>query len=138
MGEARLKDIIEKRIEKQSSGCWNWKGAMRAGYGCVKVKGKIISAHRYFYSMFKGDIPDSMLILHNCDNKLCVNPDHLRLGTYKENFEDAVERGQAKGVLDRQKKPVKHPSKTSYNNGCRCDLCKAAKAESMRKYRMKK
>ena len=47
---------------------------------------------RYIYQMFKGEIPSGLVIRHTCDNKKCINPDHLILGTYKENTQDYMER----------------------------------------------
>ena len=119
----------------KATGCWNWKGATRSGYGAIKDKQKVVNSHRYFYIQFKGEIPNGLVVRHTCNNKLCVNPDHLVLGTHKDNYKDAVKAGSADGLLNQQKRPIKHPSKLSYDKGCRCELCKEAKAESMRRYR---
>ena len=84
--------------EVMPSGCWEWQGITRGaikgiGYGALTVKNKLTVAHRYSYEAFKGKIPEGMFVLHKCDNKPCVNPDHLELGTAKKNTEDAYERG---------------------------------------------
>lgn len=77
------------------SGCWLWEGARyQNGYGWLKVFGKTISAHRFSYELHKGAIPDGMHVLHSCDVKHCVNPDHLRAGTHAENMREASERGR--------------------------------------------
>ena len=55
------------------------------------------SSHRYSYSMFVGEIPEGYHVLHSCDNKVCVLPAHLRVGTNQDNANDRVERGQARG-----------------------------------------
>ena len=76
------------------TGCWEWTGHKSSvGYGLIKVFGRMSSVHRYSYELHKGPIPEGLHILHECDNKVCINPDHLRAGTHAENIEDAVARG---------------------------------------------
>lgn len=79
--------------------CWNWKGTYLAtGYGGfhLKVNGvkKFVRANRYAWINFRGEDPKENLVLHKCDNKACVNPNHLYLGDKKQNTKDAIERGQ--------------------------------------------
>ena len=77
------------------TGCWLWEGAKyQNGYGWLKVFGKVVSAHRFSYELHKGSIPEGMHILHSCDVRHCVNPDHLRVGTHQENMREAAERGR--------------------------------------------
>lgn len=77
------------------TGCWLWEGSTyQNGYGWLKVFGKIVSAHRYSYELHRGPIPCGGHILHSCDVKHCVNPDHLRVGSHAENMADAVARGR--------------------------------------------
>jgi|ERR1017187_988283 hypothetical protein len=65
--------------------CWEWNGFMNPnGYGMVKGD----FAHRYIYKLFKGFIPSSLCILHKCDNKKCVNPNHLSIGSRRANQVD--------------------------------------------------
>lgn len=60
------------------------------GYGQFGVGGKTQKAHRVSYSYFVGDVPKERLVLHSCDNRSCVNPNHLRIGTQKDNMDDMV------------------------------------------------
>lgn len=75
-------------------GCWLWTGDQTTnGYGRVEFKKKRIRAHRFSYETFKGNIEDGLLVCHSCDVKLCVNPEHLWLGTHQDNMEDAYKKG---------------------------------------------
>lgn len=75
------------------SGCWNWNGSLN-GYGRVNIGGKNRYAHRYFYELHRGKIPEGLLVLHRCDNKKCVNPEHLFTGTQVDNMKDMFEKGR--------------------------------------------
>ncbi len=93
--ECSLKCRILKNVF-ENNGCWEWKMATnaRSGYGMTSFNGKSMSAHRASYECFKGEIPNKMIVLHFCDNKKCVNPDHLILGTHKENTIDMMKKGR--------------------------------------------
>jgi HNH endonuclease len=92
--------ILNHSIPEPNSGCWLWIGGMtNAGYGvCGSEKKKTVSAHRLAYSVFKCEIPDGKIVAHSCDNRLCVNPEHLWLATHKQNSQDMVTKNRsAKG-----------------------------------------
>jgi len=77
------------------SECILWdKAVSNTGYGQKWYQGRMIGAHRYVYIKTFGSIPNGLMVLHRCDVKRCVNPEHLYLGTVKDNAKDAIERGQ--------------------------------------------
>jgi hypothetical protein len=121
--------------------CWFWLGALRgkSGYGAIKIEGKVVDTHRFSYSLHYGEIPKGMLICHTCDNKTCVNPNHLFLGTFKDNFEDAKTKKRIFDIGVYQKSRIpKHPSSNAYKNGCRCNECRNIEKLRVRNYRMRK
>jgi Autographiviridae endonuclease len=80
--------------------CWEWQRATQShGYGSTTIgKAKTALAHRVAYELDVGEIPERMCVLHRCDNRKCVNPNHLFLGTIQDNNRDKLEKGrQAKG-----------------------------------------
>lgn len=82
-----------------SGECWEWTGARNdCGYGVLKTcdkQSKMTRAHRFAWEVAHAvEIPEGMFVLHSCDNPPCVRPDHLRLGGYKENIRDMLERGR--------------------------------------------
>lgn len=101
------KNILDKfwsRVKKMPSGCWHWTGIQHRNktthdleYGILQVgprnNRKNIRANRLSWELHYGPIPEGMMVLHKCDNKLCVNPEHLELGDNSKNIQDAWDRG---------------------------------------------
>jgi hypothetical protein len=76
-------------------GCWFWTGAkVPDGYGHVNLSGKQMAAHRAAWELTYGPIPDGLCVLHHCDNRACVKPTHLWLGTKKDNALDMTIKGR--------------------------------------------
>lgn len=80
------------RVEKSApEQCWPWRGDKNhRGYGRFREK----MTHRLAYELVKGPIPEGLIVRHRCDNPPCCNPDHLLVGTYADNTDDAVERNR--------------------------------------------
>lgn len=80
---------------KITDSCWLWIASKDSkGYGGFRFLGKMNKAHRISWLLFKGSIPNKMLICHKCDTPACVRPSHLFLGTYMDNSTDCVNKGR--------------------------------------------
>ena len=93
----QINDSICSRLDKytdKTDSCWVWVGYKnKHGYGMLMVNKKLTSAHRLnFYRYIEN--PIGKCVLHRCDNPSCVNPDHLWLGTHKENTKDMIQKGR--------------------------------------------
>ena len=101
----QLKERFWSKVDiKGKDNCWNWKASTSDGYGRFGIDRVIKLAHRVSWILTNGPIPEGKLVLHNCDNKLCVNPNHLYIGTHLDNMSDVHKRnpigpGMAKAKL---------------------------------------
>lgn len=94
------KILFNHRVIKTDS-CWGWKSFINStGCGMIGAHNHLISAYRASWLIHKGAIPKNLLVLHKCNNRICTNPEHLYLGTAKENARDHVNSG--KGNFNKQ------------------------------------
>jgi len=103
LGGSKPKPAVDRfhssYVANLDTGCWIWLGTKRGsnGYGRITSTGVVHQAHRFSWMLHRGSIPDGLLVCHKCDTPLCVNPDHLFLGTHQDNMRDCVEKGRTNG-----------------------------------------
>jgi hypothetical protein len=108
-----IKERLLDGSEYQSNGCWIWKMNCRnGGYGTLKVDGMVIAAHRLSAEVWIADriLEKHEIVCHKCDNKLCINPDHLFIGTNRDNTLNMIRKGRRKAPVMRtmeEKKEIK-------------------------------
>jgi hypothetical protein len=89
-----LSERIMARVEVVGE-CWLWRGyTLSTGYGQITYKGRKVLLHRAMYEVANGPIPPGLDVCHSCDNPPCVRPEHLWLGTAKDNVRDCIEKGR--------------------------------------------
>ncbi len=96
-----IEDEFNDHVIKKE-GCWDWKteGNKNNRYAKIYKKGKGYIGSRVSYEIHKGEIPDGLIICHTCDNPICTNPDHLFLGTKKDNSDDCISKGRHRTTLN--------------------------------------
>ena len=104
-------EISERQATKlwastdRTSGCWLWTGRHdKQGYGWLYVDRMARRTHRIAWTLTHGQIPGKLCVLHTCDNPPCINPEHLWLGTPKDNAQDRMAKGRPGGA------PIKDPA----------------------------
>ena len=99
MNDKDLERFLDKvKILEGEDPCWEWQAGISRGYGKFTLHGKQCGAHRVSYTYYKRD-PGNLYVLHKCDNRSCVNPEHLFLGTHQDNMDDMVSKGRAASKL---------------------------------------
>jgi hypothetical protein len=114
MTEMQKKKFWKKvDVSDDNNKCWEWMGSQIKGYGQKSCSYKSYAAHRIAYYLHYNEWPNGMMVLHICNNKLCCNPHHLKLGTSYENIQDAKKDGLIIPLLGEN-----HPSTYITNKQC--------------------
>ena len=118
-------DAFAARSVLRETGCIEWVGSSDAkGYGQLRIRGKLVKAHRYAVERVKGPIPAGMVVMHACDNPKCVNIEHLLVGSQMDNVRDMDAKGQrinnqAKGVANGNSKITENDVREIRSDGRR-------------------
>lgn len=92
-----LIDLVSK-CKRTADGCLIFQGSLRGSYSRISINRKSISGHRFVYGLINGPIPKGLVVCHACDNRACIEPSHLWVGTSQDNMADRDAKGrQAQG-----------------------------------------
>lgn len=94
--EDRMRERLKERSSLQENGCVLYTGQNNGVYGQIEYRRRTYLVHRVSYAINKGEIPPGMCVCHSCDTPLCINPQHLWLGTYADNNADRVAKGRSR------------------------------------------
>jgi len=130
--------LLSRSSPEPMTGCWLWMGSCgNSGYGKLSIgHSQRISAHRASYALFNGPIEDNACVLHKCDVRTCVNPDHLFLGTKADNTQDMVRKGRHKcPARERTSCPRGHQYSGTNSQGRR--ICHQCANEASKRWNLK-
>lgn len=125
-------------IPEPNSGCWLWLGSTNnKGYAHLTYGNRLHRGNRFSWTAHNGPIPDGIHVLHSCDNRLCVNPEHLFLGTNQDNVDDKMRKGRAGPSTNALKTHCKRGHEYTEENTYRqkntnqraCLVCRRANSE---------
>jgi hypothetical protein len=115
----KVRFLSKVRKGAEPDDCWEWEaGLMWNGYGRFTMHSHPYRAHRIAYELFVGHIPEGLCVLHRCDNRSCIRPDHLWLGTRGDNNTDCARKGR-KNILRGEDSPfwgTHHSAETNQKN----------------------
>lgn len=97
MSSLGVADRFWAKVQKSETGCWLWTGTIsKNGYGNFGLDGRVVSAHRMAWQLAHGRTPPAgAVVMHSCDVRACVRPDHLSVGSHKDNMRDMVVKGRS-------------------------------------------
>ena len=96
----KMKELLYRKVVRKHTGCWDFTGSINKwGYGEMHIGGRFNpshhNAHRISWIVHRGNIPKGLIVCHVCDCRSCCNPEHLFLGTHKDNMQDMIKKGRS-------------------------------------------